>query len=90
MSHCIAILKVILFGFPRRKGGWSPKHPCAQTVRVERGLRKGIEPLQGAFVTCLKFGASAVYFHSYMDGLLYFRILKALSKALFHLVLIIQ
>lgn len=54
MSHCIAILKVILFGFPRKKGGWSPKHPCAQTVRVERGLRKGTELLQGGFCNMLE------------------------------------
>lgn len=35
MSHCIAILKVILFDFPRRIRGWSPKHLGAQTVQEE-------------------------------------------------------
>lgn len=75
---------------PQKKRGWSLKHPCAQTVRVRRGLREGANACKRSSLTCLKLGVSVVYLHSCINGLLYFRILEVLSKALFYLVLIIQ
>lgn len=50
MSHCIAVLKVILVGCPRRQRGVVTEHPCAQIGGVERGLRNGVGPLQEAFL----------------------------------------
>ncbi|KAF6097771.1 transmembrane protein 98 [Phyllostomus discolor] len=35
MSHCIAVLKVILVGCPRSQRGAVTEHPCAQTVELK-------------------------------------------------------
>lgn len=88
MSHCIAILKVMFLDSPEEKGVVTEAPLC--TVRVGKGLREGANPCKTPSLTCLQLGVSVVYLHSCISSLLYFRILEVLSKALFHLVLVIQ